>query len=226
MLNSYQAVRDHALQTLKFYYPQALDPKGGFYQNFYDNGEAFATGNKHLVSSCRMAFNFYQGHFHYGEPWMLEWAEHGFEAIFSQHLRDDDAGFIWTLEDGLAREVNQYCYGYAFVILACSAAYKAGTKHAYQRLMQTFDLLENEFWIADQRLYGDEISPDWETMSPYRGQNANMHACEAMLYAFETTEDTVFLEKAEQLADTVVGTLTDQGKRLIWEHYSEELQPI
>ena len=37
-------------------------------------------------------------------------------------------------------------------------------------------------------------------LSPYRGQNANMHACEAMLAAWEATHDPRHLDRAEVLA--------------------------
>ena len=76
----------------------------------------------------------------------------------------------------------------------------------------------------------------------YRGQNANMHACEAALWAFEATgNQTPYLERAKTLADSVSRklsglTIPQKGNLyqddlfspkvagLIWEHYDKEWQ--
>jgi mannose/cellobiose epimerase-like protein (N-acyl-D-glucosamine 2-epimerase family) len=46
-----------------------------------------------------------------------------------------------------------------------------------------------------------------------------MHACEAMLAAFEATSDRRYLDRAEAIADAVVLGLADHGDGLVWEHY-------
>ena len=37
---------------------------------------------------------------------------------------------------------------------------------------------------------------DWTQESSYRGQNANMHACEALIAAFEATNEQKYLDRA------------------------------
>ena len=74
----------------------------------------------------------------------------------------------------------------------------------------------------------------------YRGQNANMHACEAALWAFEATgKKDPYLNRAKTLANSVAKNLASltrrKGKDLsqgtlfsskvdgfIWEHYNTE----
>jgi mannose/cellobiose epimerase-like protein (N-acyl-D-glucosamine 2-epimerase family) len=71
-------------------------------------------------------------------------------------------------------------------------------------------------------LYRDEISEDWLKVSPYRGQNANMHSCEAMIAAYEATSNEHYLNRAFTLAQNICirqAALTDG---LIWEHYHED----
>jgi mannose/cellobiose epimerase-like protein (N-acyl-D-glucosamine 2-epimerase family) len=48
-----------------------------------------------------------------------------------------------------------------------------------------------------------------------------MHACEAMLAAFEAAEEPKFLDRAHTLARRVTRDLAGQAKGLIWEHYDE-----
>lgn len=45
--------------------------------------------------------------------------------------------------------------------------------------------MEQRLWVA-YGLYADKAAGDWQ-IKPYRGQNANMHSCEAMLTAYEAT---------------------------------------
>ncbi|MFQ3281900.1 MAG: mannose/cellobiose epimerase-like protein (N-acyl-D-glucosamine 2-epimerase family), partial [Reinekea sp.] len=52
-------LREHIKSIINFY-QQAKDDQGGFHHNYFDNGDVFDAGNKHLVSSCRMIFNFEQ----------------------------------------------------------------------------------------------------------------------------------------------------------------------
>jgi mannose/cellobiose epimerase-like protein (N-acyl-D-glucosamine 2-epimerase family) len=79
--------------------------------------------------------------------------------------------------------------------------------------------MERHFWSEWDGLHKDEISPDWRTVSPYRGQNANMHACEAMLAAFEASGERKFLDRAHRLATRVTGDLAAKAGGVIWEHY-------
>ena len=77
-------------------------------------------------------------------------------------------------------------------------------------------------------------------MDQYRGQNANMHACEAALWAYQATGNKdPYLDRAKVLANSVtrkLGSLTIpeterfcQGAQFspkvagfIWEHYDTE----
>ncbi|WP_094711042.1 AGE family epimerase/isomerase [Hahella sp. CCB-MM4] len=213
----------HCREILEFYRDRCIDPAGGYFQNFFDNGEVFDHGTKHLVSSTRMMFNFYRGYFEFREQWMLEHAQHGFEFLKTRHQRQDSRGFVWTLEDNEPADLTQYCYGYAFVMLSLSAAVKAREPGAAEWLDEVWELWESEFWLSEQGLYADEISADWSEVSGYRGQNANMHACEALLFCYEATGQNRYLDRARQLAEIFTGQLVSDTQGLIWEHYHQDL---
>ena len=107
------------------------------------------------------------------------------------------------LNGNKAVDQTNYTYGLAFVMLAYSSAIKMGLHDYKAALAETWDILEQRFWQPEAAIYADEASADWSVLSPYRGQNANMHACEACLAAYEATEDNKYLDKAYQLAQTV-----------------------
>ncbi|WP_020410358.1 AGE family epimerase/isomerase [Hahella ganghwensis] len=225
MYRSEKFLLKHCRQILEFYQNSCLDPAGGYFQNFLDTGEVFKPDVKHLVSSTRMMFNFYQGYFEFREQWMLEYARHGYQFLHQNHQRKDGKGFVWSMAESQPTDLNQYCYGYAFVMLALSAAVRAREPGAAEWLEEVWELWESHFWLPEQGLYADEISADWSEVSVYRGQNANMHACEALLFCYEATNDPRYLTRAQQLAEMFTGTLAAQTQGLVWEHYHLDLSP-
>jgi mannose/cellobiose epimerase-like protein (N-acyl-D-glucosamine 2-epimerase family) len=85
--------------------------------------------------------------------------------------------------------------------------------------------MEARFWDAQAGLYADEASADWSALSTYRGQNANMHACEAMLAAFQATGERRYLVRAYTVAYNITQRQAERCGGLIWEHYDTEWQP-
>ena len=78
------------------------------------------------------------------------------------------------------------------------------------------------FWDNDHQLFKDEYDPDFTVASTYRGQNANMHSCEALIAAYEATQEVKFLTRALSVAQKVTQGLTEQANGWIWEHYHSD----
>lgn len=212
---------DHLSNILAFYDNVVIDPQGGFFQNYYDNGEHFDPGFRQLVSSTRMIFNYATAGAFFGRDDYLDHARHGLNFLEQVHWQSDSQVYAWTLRDHQPEDLTQQAYGYAFVLLAYAACRKAGIIDSDAPLLRTYDLLEQRFWQPEYGLYADELSVDG-VLSPYRGQNANMHLCEAMIAGFEASGDPRFLTRAQVLAKNIVqrqGGLTDG---LIWEHYTAD----
>ena len=111
--------------------------------------------------------------------------------------------------------------------------------HDYLRLQrETFLSFESEVprWKEGQRRFVDRAmdnrarhtrvldcaAGDGTAIAAYRGQNANMHMCEAMLAAYEATGEDQYLDRAELLAQRICIDLADQSDGLIWEHYRSD----
>jgi len=84
--------------------------------------------------------------------------------------------------------------------------------------------MEKYFWSEDDGLYCDEISADWSRVSEYRGQNANMHTCEALIMAFEATQQEKYLQRALLVAKNICQRQASLADGLIWEHYDSDWQ--
>ena len=217
-------LRDHIQSILDFYQPNIVDPDGGFHQNFYDNGEVFEPSRKHLVSSCRLIFNYCQAERLFGGEGYRQLWQRGLHYLRDSHWQNERQGYIWALDQSGPLDETNHCYGLAFVTLAFATALKAGDESARADVYHTWELMEQRLWQADIGLYADEASADWQQVSDYRGQNANMHSCEAMILAYEATGDEQFLERAVSLAKKVAVDLADLSDGLIWEHYTADLK--
>ena len=127
-------------------------------------------------------------------------------------------GYAWQLDwhEGRAtvQDGTHHCYGLAFVLLARTHALMAGVEEARAGLDATFALMEQHFWEPGNGLYADEATPDWR-LSAYRGQNANMHACEANLAAFDATRERKYLQRALTLTESVTGRLAALADGLV-----------
>ena len=219
---SRQLLLDHIQHTMAFYYPRGIDTeRGGFFHFLRDDGSILDRDSRHLVNSCRYVYTYAMAARRFSNPDFLQAAHHGLAFLRTQHL-EVNGGYAWLLDAQGPVECTRYCYGHMFVLLAYATALKAGIEKARPWLAETWVLLERYFWEPDKGLYLDERSADWAEIDPYRGQNANMHACEAMLAAFEVSGEAHYLERAYQLAKAVTVNLAKQAGDLVWEHYSAD----
>lgn len=213
----------HIDQTLRFYHPRCIDPSGGFYHFFMDDGRVYDAHTRHLVSSTRFIFNYAMAYRQFRRPEYLDALRHGLAFLRDAHRDPGTGGYAWQVawQDGKRTLLDgqNHCYGLAFVLLAYAHALQAGIEEARAHLDETFVLMERHFWQPGHGLYADEASADWSVLDPYRGQNANMHACEALLAAFEASGEARYLHRAEVLAHNITVRQAALAGGLIWEHY-------
>ncbi|MDX1653630.1 MAG: AGE family epimerase/isomerase [Candidatus Competibacteraceae bacterium] len=212
----------HIESIMAFYHPRCIDSDvGGFFQHFRDDGSIYDPNTRHLVSSTRFVFNYAMAARQLRRDDYRQAACHGLAFLRDAHRNPETGGYAWILDRNKVRDATNHCYGLAFVILAYATALRAGLDEAGPWLEQASELMEQHFWSEADGLYKDEISADWQTVSPYRGQNANMHTCEAMLAAYQASGDEKYLERAHTLARRVAVDLAAKAGGLIWEHYDE-----
>ncbi len=218
-------LQDQIEKIVNFYYPECIDEKlGGYINQFRDDGSIFDDQTKHLVGTCRFVYIFSIAAILTKKSEHKEAARHGVQFLLNHH-RQSKGGYAWILEGLKVSDATNHCYGHAFVLLAFATSLKAGIQESAEPLVETFNLMERHFWRQADRLYVDEISSDWSIVDPYRGQNANMHTCEAMIAAFEATGETNYLDRATALAIRVCVDMTKQSDGMIWEHYDKNWDP-
>ena len=211
----------HVRRTMAFYHPRCIDPSGGFFHYFKDDGTVYDHAHRHLVSSTRFVFNYAMAARVFGESTYLDVARHGLAYLRDVHRDPSTGGYAWTIHDGSPEDHTNHAYGVAFVLLAYACARKAGIAEAAAWMDETWELLESRYWDPDAQLYRDEADPNWN-FSAYRGQNANMHMCEAMLAAFDASAKPRYLQRALLLADRMTRRQAAKADGLVWEHYDAD----
>ena len=215
-------LREHARWTMAFYDSRATDPSGGMYHYYLDDGTVFDTRTRHLVNATRFVIThamLYQltgaAHYKVGVVHAVDFLRKAFRDPLT-------GGYAWMVDwhEGHATVLDntRHCYGMAFVMLAYAHALNCGVAAARGWLTETFDLTEMHFWEPGAGLYADESTHDW-VLAPYRGQNANMHACEAMIAAYAATREARYIERAECLAHNITCRQAELANGLVWEHY-------
>ena len=227
-------LRAHIADTMAFYEGRCVDPSGGLFQFFKDDGSVYDARTRHLVSSTRYVFTHAMGARHFGNDAWRGIARHAL-AFVNEAPAQPQGGFAWVLDwHGGRADVTDgtnHCYGLAFVLLAHAHALMAGQADAAEGLERCWQLMEQRFWQPAHSLYADEATPDWQ-VGGYRGQNANMHACEAMQAAWRATKDRKFLDRANALAEAVVFKqgaksadlpgVAPECRTLVWEHFKQD----
>ncbi|HUN94431.1 MAG TPA: AGE family epimerase/isomerase [Burkholderiaceae bacterium] len=213
----------HVERTMAFYHPRCVDPEGGFFHFFKDDGTIYDRRTRHLVSSTRFVFDYATAWRQFGRDEHLAAVGHGLRFLREAHRSAATGGYAWVLDcrGGTVTTVDgtNHCYGLAFVLLAYAHALQAGVAQAGAWLAETFDVAERRFWEPEHGLYADEATADWSERSSYRGQNANMHMCEALLAAFDATREVHYVRRAETLARHVTMRQAALAGGIVWEHY-------
>lgn len=218
-------LREHGRSILAFYLPRCRDARGGFYHYYKDDGSVYDSESRHLVSSTRWVVNYCWAAQQYGNAGYRDLARHGLSFLESHHYDPVAEGYRWELDmSGEVLDSQFYAYGHAFVILACANAMSAGIPEAREGLERAYDIMEARFWNENDGLYADIAKYDWQ-LDSYRGQNANMHACEAMIAAWEATGESRYLKRAQKLAHNMTVRQTAQSNGIVWEHYHSDWSP-
>lgn len=222
--HSIEFLEAHAQEVVDFYYPKCIDQeRGGYHQHFLANGSASESNSqRHLVSSCRLAINFAVSAQCFNRQDLRDAAQHGIQYLRESHRNSLTGGYAWTIENNIVTDNDNYCYGIAFVLMAYARAYSAGIQEAKAYMEETFELLESKFWRPEDQLYVDLIDADFQTVSPYRGQNSNMHCCEALISAYEASSDARYLDRAINVARRITVDMAAQCDGRIWEHYDTQ----
>ena len=209
---------------LGFFERASVDPAGGFHE-LDDSGEPMPPGSagRQLHATARMVHCFALARL-LGRPGAEAIIDHGMAFLWNRHRDPANGGYFWGVgADGPTDDIKQ-AYGHAFVLLAAASATAVNHPDAGRLLADITAILDERFWEEDHGAVAEAFTPDWHSLGPYRGQNANMHLTEALMAAFEVTGDNFYLSKAERIADLIVNRHARANGWRLPEHFTADWQ--
>ncbi|WP_151717786.1 AGE family epimerase/isomerase [Gemmobacter serpentinus] len=201
-------------------YPDAAP---GFHVLDY-TGAPLASDLQELHTTTRLVHSYALG-IAAGLPGAGEIVDQGMDYLWSHHRDPDHGGYVWGMAGDQVADGRKLAYGHVFVLLAGASAKIAGHPDADRLIADVWQQLDRHFWEDGPGLFADEFNRDWTPFSDYRGMNANMHATEALLTAYEATGDRVYLDRAGRILDFFLTRMAAAEGWRIPEHYHADWQP-
>lgn len=210
-----------------FFERQIRNPLGGFHE-LDAEGRPVAPGfgaggipTRYLFATSRVVHAFAIAHL-MGRPGADLIVDHGMDFLWNRHRDRDFGGYHWGVGYNELTDSTKQAYGHAFVLLAASSAKAAGHPDAQQLLDDVSTIIRERFWEEHFGAAAEEFTRDWGSGNPYRGQNSNMHLCEALMAAFEATADATYLRMAERIADHIVRRRAAENGWRLPEHFTQD----
>jgi mannose/cellobiose epimerase-like protein (N-acyl-D-glucosamine 2-epimerase family) len=233
-------LRAHAAATIAWWAQRAA-PEGGCFHVLRDDGSVVSpeAGSRHLVSSTRLVANFSWGSYRLSaHPDAPAWAARAADCLaFLRGAHRSGAhphAWAWVVDVGppvAALDTDNRAYGLSFVLLAHATAARAGVAGAREGVEEAWAALSARFWEPAHSLYSDQADQAYTATRPYRGQNANMHAVEAHMAAFDATGEEKHLVRARAIAEAMCVRQAARvaeachGHALVYEHYNSAWLP-
>jgi mannose/cellobiose epimerase-like protein (N-acyl-D-glucosamine 2-epimerase family) len=212
---------EHMESSVQFFHPHCIDPSGGFYHFFGEDGSVYDKTTRALVTEARFIFSYAVAYQHLHKDEYKDAVRHGVAFLRGPLRNTDNGSYHWILKDGKPTDSKIYTYALAFVLLAYSKAVEIGMDEAKPYMKETFELLEEHMWEPEYCLYAEEADVNW-VVTPYRSESGNLHTCEALIAAYEATKDALYLDRAVLISDNICNRQAGVTKGLVWEHYLED----
>lgn len=148
----------------------------------------------------------------------------GLSCLMNNHRDTEHGGYLWSFSGNAPVHSKKLAYGHVFVLLAAASAKQVDHPDADRVLSDVSAVLEQRFWDDDAGLFREEFNRDWSPFSKYRGMNANMHGTEALLAAFEATEDEKYLTRAGRILGFFIDRIAIAHDWRVPEHFNADWQ--
>ena len=197
----------------------AVNPAGGFF-DLDAAGRPF--GSLRQIHQTARMVHCYAIASRLGRPGADAIVDHGMRYLWEGHRDTRNGGYCWSLDDEGFKDDTKQAYGHAFVLLAAADATMTGHPLGRKLLADVTEVLETRFWDDQHGAVSEEYARDWAKITSYRGQNSNMHLTEALMAAFEATQESAYLDKARRIASLIIGRHAASLDWVVAEHFDEQ----
>ena len=201
---------------------QFLSEGGGSYY-LGDDGTPWKDRPRETWITCRMTHVYSIGKM-LGVKGCDELAAGAIKGLLGELCDEKNGGWFSGVDAGGKNLPDKQCYAHAFVILAGTSGILAGIDGAEELLERALKTFDEKFWNEEEGLTVDTWNTEFDTLSDYRGINANMHTVEAFLAAADALCDEKYRVRAGRIIEKVIGWAKDNDWR-IPEHFTSQWVP-
>ncbi len=218
----------HAHRLLDFFRPSLAE--GGQFADLDDDGRPLqfrdasqAVPGQRLVTVARAAHCYALGEL-LGVPGCAPIVVRALQLLWDEHRDPQAGGYVEVVGATGPADTTKSAYGHAFVLLAASSALMAG--HDAQPLYDdVLGVIDEHFWSEGVGAASHAFTATWDELEPYRGANANMHMCEALLAAADASGDGALAARASGIARLFIDGHARAHGWMLPEHYDLAWQP-
>ena len=153
----------------------------------------------------------------------------GLNTLNIQMHDSNHGGYFNSINpDGSAASGEKLCYDHVFVLLAAVMGVACGVKEADETLAEIDTILERFFWDENFLMMKNHWDNDFKELDSYRGMNANMHAVEALLAAYDVTKQQKYFDRAYAIAKRSIDGFARNNPKSPWllpEHFNSDWEP-
>ena len=149
-----------------FWYPNTIDPAGGYLLNHDGEGKSKGPGVRAIVTQAQMVWFYARlARFGYEPKKMLEAAEHGYRFLRERMWDAKHGGFYWEVDAvGKPTAANKHLFGQSFGVLALAEyALASKRKDVREFALGLFQLLEKQAHDPVHGGYVEYFLSDWST---------------------------------------------------------------
>ena len=151
-------------QVLAQWFPRAVDPAGGFFQNYTEDWKRGTGNEKSIVYQARLTWVASQAALRYPEQATTyrSYARHGLDFLETKMWDKKNGGFYWGLDDQgqPERGGEKHVYGISFAIYALCGEYKAThDTRALEQAQRAYRWLEAHAHDSKNGGYYEALTP-------------------------------------------------------------------
>lgn len=201
--------------VMEFWLKHGIDEEcGGYWTDLARDGSWYGEGEKWIIVQARTIYSMCLAYQFFGEKQFLEQAAQGVEFV-RRHFRDRENGawhFCVSRDGGEVLDPSKQPYGLSFVSYGFAEYGRlSGDEAVLQDAIDTHELVMEKCWDKEQGGLPNRFTPDWQLVQGIKRVDTHMHTMEGVSALYHATGDSRYVDRLNQLAGTILGTIGVDG---------------
>ena len=182
-------------------------------------GKVDATKSREVYVQSRMIQVFGLSHY-FGDENGKQLVRHGIEVLNSDFHDKNFGGYFNAIDKfGAPAHPEKLAYDQMFVLLAAVMGVALNVPGAKELFEEIDQIIDSKYWDEKFGLMNNSWDSSFMTLDLYRGVNANMHAVEALLAAYDLTKNKKYQDRALRICRAVALDFAKPNLWLLPEHF-------